>query len=224
MTKLKYSAVLFDLDGTILDTLGDTAATVNHMLQKLGFADKTHAEVSANMGRGIGNLVRKSLPDGADDALFARAVEIYREYYARHWCDTSKPYDGVLDMLAALKNAGAATAVISNKSEEYTKIIVDKLFAGYIDVAVGELPGFPLKPDPAPVLKALAQLGVGADSAAYVGDTEVDMQTAKNSGTACVTCAWGLRGRETLLASGADALFMADTPADVFRILSGGAR
>lgn len=217
---LTHSTILFDMDGTIFDTLLDTAAAVNHVCRHYGLPERTIEQVSAGMGRGVSNLVKASLPEGFS-ASASEVLEVYREFYDEHYLDNSRPYDGIIELLTALKAAGAKTAVISNKVHEYTQKIVDELYNGYIDVCIGETPGVPLKPDPAPVRLALERLGASAESAVYVGDTEVDMQTARNSGIACITCAWGLRGREFLLENGADPKHLADTPADVLRILEG---
>ena len=215
---LTHSTILFDLDGTLMDPLEDAAAAANFMCRSFGLPERTHAQVAAGMGHGIKNLVTVSLPEGCGVTVEA-AEKVYREYYGAHFLDNSRPYDGILEMLAALRAAGAKTAVLSNKAHEYTVAITEALFGGLIDITIGEMPGVPLKPDPIPVKKALELLGATHKSAVYVGDTEVDMQTAENSGLHCVTCAWGLRGRELLLKSGADVRFLADTPADVLRIL-----
>ena len=215
---LTHSTVLFDLDGTLIDPLVDAAAAVNHMCRSFGLPERTPAQVAAGMGRGITNLVTLSLPEGCGVAV-ADAEKAYRDHYGEHYLDSTTPYEGIPEMLAALKAAGAKTAVLSNKAHEYTVAIIDALFAGLIDVTLGETPGVPLKPDSAPVKLALERLGATAESAVYVGDTDVDMQTAENSGIHCVTCAWGLRGREFLLNNGADERYLADTPADILRIL-----
>ena len=215
---LTHSTVLFDLDGTLIDPLEDAAAAVNYMCRSFDLPERTHEQVAAGMGRGITNLVTASLPEGCGVSV-EEAEKAYRDYYGAHFLDNSKPYNGIVEMLAALKAAGAKTAVLSNKAHEYTIQITEALFGGFIDLTIGEMPGLPLKPNPAPVKKALELLGATAESAVYVGDTDVDMQTAANAKIHCVTCAWGLRGREFLLKNGADAHFLADTPADVLRIL-----
>lgn len=220
MQKLTHTTVLFDLDGTILDTLGDTAASVNHACRAVGMPGRTDDEVAAHMGRGIRNLVVNSLPAGTDEATIDRALAAYHEYYNEHYLDCSKPYDGVIDMLRNLKESGAKIGIISNKIEEYTLRISAELYDDFIDIAIGELPGVPLKPDPAPVNKALQLLNSSPAETVYVGDTDVDLATARNSNLACISCSWGMRTREFLLENGADPAKLADTPADVFRILS----
>ena len=216
---LTHNTILFDLDGTLIDPLADAAAAVNFMCRSFNLPERTHAQVSSGMGRGITNLVIASLPENCGVSVEA-AERAYRDHYSEHYLDSTTPYDGINELLTALKNAGAKTAVLSNKAHEYTVAITDRLFPGLIDLSVGETPGVPLKPDPTPVKLALERLGVSADTAVYVGDTDVDMQTAANSGLHCITCAWGLRGREFLIEHGADSRFLADTPADVLRILS----
>jgi phosphoglycolate phosphatase len=219
MQKLNYGAVLFDMDGTILDTLADTRAALNHALRSFGFPERSAEQTAAAMGRGIDHLVRSSLPAQTEISV-QDVIRVYREYYAEHSMDSSRPYDGMPELLSALKAGGAKTAVISNKSDEYTKTIADALYPGLLDLAVGEMPGTPMKPDPAPVFSALRALEERPENAVYVGDTEIDMLTAKNAGIACITCAWGLRGKESLLSHGADPRCLADTPADVLRILN----
>lgn len=218
---LTHRAVLFDLDGTLLDPVTDVAAAVNHMCRALGIPERTREQVTAGMGRGLKHLLTESIPENSAVSLEA-AEKSYREYYGEHFLDSSAPYDGILDMLASLKNDGAKTAVISNKAHEYTTKICDALFKGYIDVCIGEMPELALKPDPASVFGALRALGENANNAVYVGDTDVDMETAKNAQLQCITCAWGLRGKDFLLEHGADPRLIAEAPADVCRILRCG--
>lgn len=216
---LTHNTVLFDLDGTLINPLADSSAAVNHMCRSFGLPERTPEQVAAGMGRGIRNLVIASLPENCGVSV-EEAEKAYRDYYAEHFLDSSRAYDGVIELLCELKNAGAKTAVISNKAHEFTEKLTETLFSGYIDVCIGETPGIPLKPDPAPVKKALEQLSSTPEDAVYVGDTEIDMETAKNSNLHCITCAWGLRGRQSLLDNGANPEFLANSPMDVLKILS----
>jgi phosphoglycolate phosphatase len=214
----KIDTVLFDMDGTILDTLGDTSAAAQEVCRHLGLPVVSREYVKKNMGHGIGRLVEALLPQGTDAAAIPEAIAVYKEYYSQHYLDTSSPYPGVIRLLEQLDSKGLKMAVISNKAEEFTKAINNKLFGKYIKVAVGEIPGMKLKPNPEPVRKGLFLLGSDADSAVYVGDTEVDRETADNSGLRFIACAWGMRGKAKLMHEGVPEQLIADTPADVWRI------
>ncbi|MDR3119718.1 MAG: HAD-IA family hydrolase [Clostridiales bacterium] len=219
--------VLFDLDGTLLNTLGDLADAVNHMMRALGHAEKTDAEVLAAIGNGIRRAVEAVLPGKPSAAETDRALAIFRERYEAHYKERTRPYPGVLALLEALRGEGARIAVISNKSDVFTRALSAEFFADHVDAAIGERPGVPLKPAPDSVLEAIEQIGGARGRAVYVGDSEVDIATARNAGIPCILVSWGFRGREALISAGAAPEWIADTPEEVhamIRLISASGR
>lgn len=192
-------AILFDMDGTLLYTLEDLTASVNYALGKLGFPLRTAGEIGSYVGNGIGNTLRRSLPP-VDTAIEARALEFFTAHYAAHDRDTTRPYAGVAETLRALRRRGIRTGIVSNKFDGEVRHLAKLWFD--VDVAVGEQPALRRKPAPDMVERALAALGVPADACAYVGDSEVDLQTALNSGCRPVLASWGYRSRAALKALG----------------------
>ncbi len=207
------NAVLFDLDGTLLNTLDDLAAAVNVALDAHGMPRRTLAEVRAFVGHGVANLISRAVPAGTDAATTARVLDTFRTYYVEHSLDVTAPYDGILPTLARLKNAGIAMAVVSNKLEEATEALCRHFFGDLITVAIGDVPDRPRKPAPDGTLAALARLGVPADEAIFVGDADSDVLTAKNAGIPCLGVTWGFRDVDVLRAAGAAALV--DTPTQI---------
>ena len=198
-------AVLFDLDGTLLDTLQDMTDSVNHTMRALGKAERTETEVRAFVGNGARRLMELSL-ETQDEGEVQRALDIYLPHYAAHCRDKSAPYEGVLEAMAALRAAGKKLAVVSNKPDEGVKALAELYFGALADYAVGERAGIARKPAPDMVHAALAALGVAAEEAVYVGDSEVDVQTAKNAGTKHLAVSWGFRTRQQLIEAGAEVI------------------
>jgi phosphoglycolate phosphatase len=207
-------AVLFDMDGTLLYTLDDLAASVNYALGELGWPLKEADEVRRFVGNGIANVLRCSLP-GADETTRGRALELFTAHYAAHDRDTTRPYDGVTELLQALRGRGLKTAIVSNKFDGAVKELAKIWFD--VDAAVGEQPSLRRKPAADMVEQALAELGVTAAESIYIGDTEVDLQTALNSGCLPVLAGWGYRSRAELEALGDYAVI--DTPAQLLSLL-----
>ncbi len=191
-------ALVFDLDGTLLDTLEDLWAGVNFALREGGFPERSLMEIRARIGNGARMLVKRSLPEGVDEATVDRVQAVYRGYYAEHLIDRTRPYPGILPLLEELQARGVGMAVNSNKHKEATDRLAEAFLRPYISVVVGEGGGLAKKPAPDGALLALRQLGVSSEEAAYVGDSEVDVATARNAGMAFIGCAWGLRGEEAL--------------------------
>lgn len=200
-----YSTYIFDLDGTLLDTLGDLAASVNYALRTCNMQEHSVDDVRSFVGNGVRLLMERAVPDGASNPRFDEAFSIFRQHYMVHSLDTTRPYDGIPEMLAALKAKGCHTAVVSNKFYAATRELCRHFFADTIDVAIGEheAEGIRKKPAPDTVFEALRQLGMGKDNAVYVGDSDVDIQTAKNSGLPCISVLWGFRNRDFLQKNGA---------------------
>ena len=198
---MKYKAVLFDMDGTLLDTLADMAAAVNHILSVHGYPLRTVEEVRAFVGNGARKLMERALPPDVTGDAFEALLEEYRQWYEAHACVKTAPYPGVPAVLAALHRAGVRCAVVSNKPDGATHELAARFFPGL--PAFGQQDGIPAKPAPDMVYHALAELGVEASAAAYVGDSEVDVALARNAGLPLVAVSWGFRGREALEEAGA---------------------
>ncbi len=212
-------AVIFDLDGTLLNTLDDLAGAVNHALALHGYPTRTLDEVRRFVGNGIANLIHRALPDGVDAQTEAAVLADFRTYYAAHDLDATAPYAGVDEMLAALHDAGIPMAVVSNKIESAVEDLRRHFFADTIALAVGDHPSRPRKPAPDGTYAALARLGVAAEDAVFVGDSEVDVDTARNAGVRLLAVTWGFRDVDILRAHGATQF--ADTPAAATRYLLG---
>ena len=203
---MSYQTYIFDLDGTLLDTLGDLAASVNYAMRTHGMPEHSVDDVCRFVGNGVRRLMERAVPGGAAHPAFEAAFATFRRHYMEHSLDTTRPYEGIPEMLQELKRRGRHTAVVSNKFDAATKELCRHFFPDTIEVAVGEheAEGIRKKPAPDTVLQALSQLGVGQEGTVYVGDSDVDIQTARNSGLPCISVLWGFRDREFLLAHGAE--------------------
>ena len=199
---LAYDIYIFDLDGTLLDTLQDLAASVNYALRQHHMPEHSIDDVRRFVGNGVRRLMERAVPEGAANPAFEAAFVTFREYYMEHSLDTTRPYDGILELIHELKQRGCRMAVVSNKMMAATQELVRHFFPE-IEVAIGEheAAGIRKKPAPDTVFAAMRQLGQG--SAVYVGDSDVDLATARNSGLPCISVLWGFRDREFLLEHGA---------------------
>lgn len=206
-----YSTYIFDLDGTLLDTLGDLAASVNYALRTCDMPEHSIEDVRRFVGNGVRLLMERAVPDGASNPRFDEAFSTFRQHYMAHSLDTTRPYGGIPEMLAALKAKGCHTAVVSNKFYAATQELCRHFFADTIDVAIGEheAEGIRKKPAPDTVNEAFRQLGISKDHAVYVGDSDVDILTAKNSSLPCISVLWGFRDRDFLQKNGAEILISA---------------
>lgn len=205
-----YQAVLFDLDGTLLDTLQDLADSANYALATAGFPTRTLEEIRAFIGNGVGLLIRRALPQDAGAEAEAACLAQFRAHYLTNLSNKTAPYPGILPLLDRLNAAGLRLAVVSNKFDGAVKALCQTYFGPRIPVAIGESEGVTRKPAPDTVLRALEELGVAADKAVYVGDSDVDILTARNSGLDCISVSWGFRDADFLRAHGA--IQLADTP------------
>ena len=208
---ITYSAYIFDLDGTLLDTLGDLAASVNYALRTHAMPEHTIDDVRRFVGNGVRKLMERAIPDGGSNPDFETTFATFRQHYMAHSLDTTKPYDGIPETLEALKAKGCHLAVVSNKMMAATQELCRHFFPDTIEVAIGEneAEGIRKKPAPDTVIAALRQLGVGQEGAVYVGDSDVDIETARNSGLPCTSVLWGFRDRDFLLQHGAKTLISA---------------
>ena len=196
-----YKFVLFDMDGTVLNTIEDIHRSVNQTMRHFGYPEKTLSETKHNTGNASRNLILKSCPEGAD---VEEALSYYVPYYQAHCNEHTKPYDGIIELMAKLRADGIKTAVVSNKMDGAVKELASKWFDGLLDVAVGETEGYNRKPSPDLVLKAAQEMGADLSQSVYVGDTEVDILTARNSGIPCIEVTWGFRDKEEIINLGAD--------------------
>ena len=214
---MMYKVYIFDLDGTLLDTLTDLAASTNYALRKHGMPEHSIDDVRRFVGNGVRKLMERAVPDGADNPLFDEAFATFRQHYMEHSLDTTRPYDGIPETLAALKARGCRLAVVSNKMMAATQELCRHFFPDTIEVAIGEdeAHGIRKKPAPDTVFEALKILGVSRVedpdglSAVYVGDSDVDIQTAANAGLPCISVLWGFRDRDFLIQHGAETFISA---------------
>ena len=209
----RYDAVLFDLDGTLLDTLDDLTAAVNHTLRVFGHPSREKDEVRAMVGNGVRKLIERVLPGGAADADMEAALAEFRLYYTEHCNEQTRPYDGVPEAMAALREAGVKLGVVSNKNEAAVKALVAAYFGSLVTAVVGGSDAVPRKPAPMMPLLALEQLHAEPERTLYVGDSDVDAQTALNAGMECMLVTWGFRERALLTAQCPQ--YLADDAAEI---------
>lgn len=220
-----FNVYVFDLDGTLLDTLQDLANSVNYALRQHGMPEHSIDDIRRFVGNGVRLLMERAVPDGARNPQFEAAFATFRQYYMQHSLDTTRPYDGIPELIHELKNRGCQMAVVSNKMMAATQELVRHFFPD-IPVAIGEheAAGIRKKPAPDTVFEALRQLGIihhpssiihQTSDIVYIGDSEVDIETARNSGLPCISVLWGFRSCDFLLAHGATTF--AERPADILR-------
>lgn len=202
----KYDTVIFDMDGTLLNTIEDIADSVNYILKKYGYKERTIDEINSFVGKGAGILMEKALPDGINKRDFEKYLEEYKEYYLKNNNIKTSPYEGIIEMLAELSDRNYKIAVVSNKNDSNIKDLNKIYFNDYIKTAIGESKSVNRKPAPDMVNIALEELCSKAENAVFVGDSDVDIHTAKNAGMPCVSVCWGFRSREFLIKNGAEHL------------------
>ena len=200
----RYNTVIFDLDGTLLNTLEDLTDAVNFALESCSMPCRTIEEVRQFVGNGIRKLMLRAVPNGEENADFERAYQLFQQYYKVHCNDKTKPYPGIIELLDELKQMGYHLAIVSNKADFGVKELQEIYFKAYITTAIGEKEGIRKKPAPDTVEQALRELGMTKEDAIYVGDSDVDVQTARNAGLPCISVTWGFRSREFLKEHGAD--------------------
>lgn len=200
---MTYDTYIFDLDGTLLDTLGDLAASTNYALRTHGMPEHSTDDIRRFVGNGVRKLMERAVPQGEENPCFQQALDTFRKHYTTHGTDTTKPYPGIMQLLTTLKERGKKVAVVSNKFDAATKALCNHYFHSLVDVAIGESERVKKKPAPDTVKEALRVLGTTKEKAVYVGDSDVDIQTAINSGMTCISVTWGFRDRDFLIANGA---------------------
>lgn len=199
-------SVIFDLDGTLLYTLQDLANAVNAGLRAGGMPERTLEEIRSFVGNGVTMLMIRSVPGGKTCPKFDIMMNAFKEYYKKHCSDNTLPYDGISTLLSKLKNAGIKTAVTSNKLNSAVKVLCNDFFPGLIDIALGDAEGQKRKPAPDMLYKAMDILNVNKDEVVYVGDSDVDISTAKNAGLRCISVSWGFKSRDFLVDNGAEVI------------------
>ena len=214
---MKYTYVLFDMDGTVLNTLDDLTDSVNHSLSLHGMPEVSSADVAHFLGNGARHLIECCVPEDTAPAETEKVLADYLPYYKAHCRIKTAPYPGIPELMRRLKDHGIKIAIVSNKPDAATKELSELFFKGLIEVTIGEAPGIMRKPAPDTVLEALRLLHADRSECVYIGDTEVDIQTAKNAGMDCISVLWGFRNKQELLASGAGILV--ETPEALEKIL-----
>lgn len=200
--KFKYDSMIFDLDGTLLNTLDDLHDAVAHALNVYGLPARTIDEVRRFVGNGIRLLIERSVPEGCPDSVTDSVFEEFKKYYGSHCNDKTKPYDGIIELLRQLKSCNIPCAIVSNKADFAVKTLARDYFDGLCAAAIGERDGIRKKPAPDSVFEAMALLD--AKKPVYVGDSEVDIATAKAAGIPCISVSWGFRGKNELISAGAE--------------------
>ena len=204
----KYKTYIFDLDGTLLSTLADLAASTNYALRTHHMPERSLDEVRRLVGNGVKKLMERAIPDGLNNPLFEETFATFRQHYMQHNLDTTQPYPGIMQLLEQLKAEDKNIAVVSNKFYAATRELCRHFFGDLVPVAIGEREDIRKKPAPDTVIEALRELGVDKEGAVYIGDSDVDIMTAKNSGMPCVSVLWGFRDKEFLLEHGATTLIL----------------
>lgn len=198
----EFDTYIFDLDGTLLSTLNDLAASTNYALRWARMPERTIEEIRMFVGNGVKLLMERAIPNGINNPKFEETYAKFREHYLEHNLDTTSPYDGIPELLRELKRRGKKLAIVSNKFYAATQDLAKHFFPDTIEVAIGERETIRKKPAPDTVLEALRQLGASKESAVYIGDSDVDIMTAKNCGLPCISVLWGFRDKDFLIQHG----------------------
>jgi len=213
---MMFKNYIFDLDGTLLDTLVDITNAINYAMEKMGYPIHTKDEVRGYIGDGKKVMIMRAVPKNADEEAMEKVNQLYTEYYRAHLSDFTMPYDGIIDVLDELKSRGCTLAVVSNKTDINAKNVVKTFFGDRFDMVVGKMDCFPTKPAPDSVFYAMETLGIDKESTVYVGDSDVDVMTAHNAGLPCISVTWGNCDRSELLSTETD--YIADVPSDILSV------
>lgn len=210
----QYESYIFDLDGTLLSSLTDLASSCNYALRSYGMPERSIDEVRQFVGNGVRKLMERAVPEGMENKHFNEVYETFRQYYLLHNLDTTAPYPGITELIECLNAHGKHVAVVSNKFYDATQALVRHFFGDSVPVAIGERENIRKKPAPDTVIEALKQLGMPRETAVYIGDSDVDIETARNCGIPCISVLWGFRSRDFLLKHGATTLV--SKPEEIF--------
>jgi phosphoglycolate phosphatase len=200
---MKYTTVVFDLDGTLLNTLEDLTDSTNYALEAFGLPTRSIEEIRHFVGNGVRKLIERAVPEGENDPDFEEIFSTFKTHYSKNCRNKTRPYDGIREMLEKLSHSDYKMAIVSNKFDSAVKKLCDEFFWQYISVAVGNSDGVKPKPAPDTVFTALKELGSEPDEAVYVGDSQVDIETAKNAGLDIISVSWGFRTKQELKDAGA---------------------
>ncbi len=232
-----YKAIIFDLDGTLLDTLDDLANSTNHALHEMGYPTRTREEIRAFVGNGVAKLIERAVPIGTSVEKTAETLAIFKAHYAAHCEDKTAPYEGICELLDILLINGKTLAVVSNKLDSAVSVLCKRYFGDRMTVTVGDRDGIRKKPFPDSVEEVLRVLGIEKEDAVYIGDSDVDIETAKNAGMDGVSVTWGFRNADLLkktwgipvetakeseihgISCGKNTVYFADTAKDLEKIL-----
>jgi phosphoglycolate phosphatase len=216
---MRYNTVIFDMDGTLLNTLDDIADSTNAVLERHGYSTWPIEDIRHFVGNGADVLMDCVLPDGKDDPNFEELLVEYKAYYQEHCNIKTGPYPHMMDMLKELKQRGYKMAIVSNKPMGAVKELTKAYFGDYFDVAIGVTDDLRRKPYPDECIKAMEDLCSTKDESIYVGDSEIDHQTAVNTDLKCISCLWGFRTREELIEAGAGENIFVEDPLDIVKVL-----
>lgn len=209
--------IIFDMDGTVLNTLDDLTDSVNYVMNRFNMPTHSTEDYRRYFGNGIRYALKCAVPEGTSDSVIDEMLPVFKEHYDKHCLDKTRPYDGITELMSGLKKRGYKMAIVSNKIDSAVKELNDRFFSEYVDVAIGEREGIKRKPAPDTVNAALNELGSDKETSVYIGDSEVDYQTAVNSGIPCISVLWGFRDKDFLVDAGAE--LFAETPKEVLDIL-----
>ena len=212
---MSITTVIFDLDGTLLYTLEDLTDSTNYVLEKHGFPKKTIEEVKTYVGNGVSMLIERAIPEGVNNPDFENCLSDFKTHYSKNMYNKTKPYDGIIPLLTKLKGNGYKLAVVSNKYDSAVKSLCKKYFPNFIDIAIGSVVN--VKPSPEMVLNIIKKLGVTNDECIFVGDSEVDIQTAKNADIPCISVIWGYKTIDFLYNNGAETIIY--TPDELLELI-----
>ncbi|MGN0233712.1 MAG: HAD family hydrolase [Bacteroidaceae bacterium] len=214
---MMYKALIFDLDGTLTDSLKDLWLSVNHSLRTMGWPERTSDEVRTFVGNGVHLLIERSVPQGTRPEELEQCFQLFRSHYVEHCMDHTAPYPGIPEMLSELNKDGYRMAIVSNKLQAGVNMMYNRHYASLVHVAIGEHDGVCRKPAPDMIFEALTQLKVKKEECIYLGDSDIDIRTAQAAGLPCISVLWGFRDKKFLLAHGATTL--AEHPSDILDII-----
>lgn len=216
---MKYDTIIFDMDGTLLNTLDDIMDSVNYILKNHGMPLRTYDEIRSFVGNGSADLIARVLPGGRDNSVYESFLYEYKNHYSKNMAVKTAPYDGIIEMLEELSAKNYKIAIVSNKSDPYVKELSKKYFGKYIAIAVGESEKTMAKPSPDMIYTVIKELGSGTENSVYVGDSDTDIRTAENANMPCISVSWGFRNEGFLKEHGA--LCIIDNPSELLEVIEG---
>jgi len=216
---MNKNLIIFDLDGTLLNTLEDLTDSTNFALKHFEYKERTIDEIRQFVGNGVAKLIERAIPDGLNNPNFTECLNIFKQNYAQNMYNKTAPYKGIIKMLENLKQQGCTIAVVSNKFDIAVKELCNKYFPNLIDFAAGEneAEGIRKKPHPDTVLKVIKTFNANNNESVYVGDSEVDILTAKNANLECISVSWGFKTKQFLIENNAEIII--DTPEEIFKYI-----